>query len=200
MNGQRKWAETTTPGVRIVALLGVVIAATIQILTTVQIGATPIRIALSDIVLPAGALIALVAFIAARWRRPNWVVPHLDLLLCGFLVWLGISCFIGWQRSGVFIAWAWGPKYIGFGVLMGYLVVGALVAEAGEKARNAAALAFMTTAWVISLSALARFFIEINGALPFGAWAFRAVGFSENPNAFAFLLGTALILQLLAGP
>lgn len=193
-------AERGTAGAGIVALLGVAVAIGVQILTTIHVGSTPVRVAIADLVVPAGALLAAGVFFAARLRRPRWVIPHLDAMLLGFLLLLGVSCLIGWQRSGAFIAWAWGPKFIGFGVLIAYLLVGALVAEAGEKARARAILAFLATSWAICVSALLRFFVEINGALPFGDMAFRPVGFSDNPNAFAFLVGTALLLQLLAAP
>lgn len=189
-----------SPGAGIVAMLGVAVAVGVQILTTIHVGSTPARVAIADLLVPVGALAAAAVFFASGMRRPRWVVAHLDLMLLGFLVWLGVSCLIGWQRSGTFIAWAWGPKFVGFGVLIAYLLLGALVAEAGGKARERAVLAFLATSWAIALSALVRFFIEINGALPFGPMAFRPVGFSDNPNAFAFLIGTALLLQLLAGP
>lgn len=200
MSNSNDLRDRGRPGITIVTWLAVVVAVTIQILTTIHIGTTPVRIAVSDLVLPVGALIAAVIFVKARLRRPDWVVSHLDLMLIAFFALLGISCLIGWHRSGAFITWAWGPKFVGFGVLIAYLILGALIAEAGAKARERALLAFLATTWTIAFLALVRFFIEINGATPFGAMAFRPIGFSDNPNAFAILLGTALILQLLAMP
>lgn len=200
MSNSKDLRHRDGPGMTIVTWLAVVVAITIQILTTIHIGTTPVRIAVSDLFLPVGALITAAIFVKARLRRPDWVVPHLDLMLIAFFVLLGISCLIGWHRSGAFITWAWGPKFVGFGVLITYLILGVLIAEAGEKARERALLAFLATTWTIAFLALARFFIEINGATPFGAMALRPIGFSDNPNAFAILLGTALILQLLAMP
>lgn len=182
----------------VVAIVGGTAAACVQILTTVYVGATPLRIALSDAIVPVLGVAALAIFFGSQMKRPNWVVSHLDVALLLFGGWLFIACVIGWGRTGEFVAWAWGAKLLGYGVLLAYFVSGVLIAEAGEKSRNYVVLVFLATTWVIAVSSLLRFFIEINGLATFGSLALRPVGFSDNPNAFAFLVGTAIILQLLS--
>jgi O-antigen ligase len=179
-----------------VALLGVALAICLHFNIIVTIFSVPVRLALADLILPLALFFSVMASARTGLRRLRWLVPNFDLLLIGFLAWFAVSCFVGWFYSGQILVWAWGPKLLGTLVLVGYLLAGLLVAEAGEEVRNSALLAFVATAWIVSLTVLVRFFVEINGAYPFGQMQWRPVGFSGNPNALAILLGTALIIQI----
>lgn len=173
-----------------------IIAVGVQILYTLQLGSLSVRMAVSDLVLPFGFASLVYAYFSGRLRRPNWVVPHIPVFLLGFLFILGMASLIGFYRTDAFIAWAWGPKLIGFFVLLMYFVVGVIVTEAGHNCRQLVLSLFMATSWLISIFALVRFVLDFNGVLLFDVIAIRPIGLSENPNAFAFLLAVTFILQI----
>ncbi|WP_416916211.1 MAG: O-antigen ligase family protein [Roseicyclus sp.] len=184
----------------LVLAVGIAVAVGVQVLSILPVGSTIVRVAIGDFIIPFALLLVAYAYFVAGRRRPNWVVPQIDYALLGFLCLLGVASLIGLYRTDTFIAWAWGPKFIGFGLLLAYFLVGVLVAEAGEHVQKKVVLSYIWTSWIIAALALFRFFVELNGLLLFGYLEFRPIGFSNNPNAFAFLLGTALLLQIFAFP
>lgn len=181
-----------------ICTIGIAVAISVQILTMMPLGYTIVRVALADFIIPVAVVLTGAVFFSSEIRRPRWVVPNIDYALVGFFLFLGASSVIGLYRTGTFIAWAWGPKFIGFGLLLAYFLTGVLIAEAGKVTRKRVLFAYLCTSWLIAIGALARFFLEVNGLLMFGHMALRPVGLSNNPNAFAFLLGTAALVQILS--
>lgn len=182
--------------ISMVILTGLLIAIGIQILAMIHVGSTMIRVAVADMLAPIGAILIATKYFSSGMTRPNWITPNIDLLLFAFLVLLGASCIMGWLRTETFIAWAWGPKFIGFSVLILYFLMGTLLSETSDKSTSWTLSIYLYTSWIIASLSLLRFFVEVNGALPFGHMAWRPVGFSNNPNAFAFLLATAALIQV----
>lgn len=179
-----------------IVAIGSAIAISLQILITIYVGATPIRIGFSDCIAPLGILSLWRSRESYKLLRSRWIVPNIDCYLLSFLAYMAGSCLYAWIHTNTFITWAWGPKLMGFFILLMYFYLGGAIALYGDKIVNKVVDAFLGATWVISAIALIRFFVEINGFKPLENIAFRPVGFSENPNAFALMLGTSILIQL----
>lgn len=192
------WRNHLQVSPRLLVLMGIATAVLIQVLVTPSLGGVPIRIAIADLLVPLFALLSLAALWTGQLRRPNWGIPNIDIMMLAVLIWFAISCVVGLQTTGQFIVWAWGTKLVGLIVLIIYLAAGVLIATAGDAARKATVQTFVITAWFVAVLSLLRFSMELNGINFFDREELRPVGLSQNPNAFAFLLGTAVLLQSMA--
>jgi len=136
---------------QIVLIIWVIIfAASLHILTDINVNNTKLRIGASDIFLPF--LIFLLIL------RNNRVILNLfkinRIILISVLVatlWLLISVINGYLYMGGWQTWALLNKTIGWFVLLGYFICGYLIAESGLKIRNIFIQSFFMAAWIIGI-------------------------------------------------
>ncbi|MBI3453120.1 MAG: O-antigen ligase family protein [Rhodospirillales bacterium] len=172
------------------------LAVTLQIQITLSIGGGEIRVSLADLLLvPAFAIAALLV-----WGRANdmsWRVPALWLWIAALTAILFASLVHGWGVLEFWSGWALYNKFVGWFVLIAYLMLGA-VAAADPAWRDGFLRAFFMTGWLsagLSLACIA--FSPLIGRYIDGFLieSGRIIGLLANPNAFGYLLGILFALQ-----
>ena len=155
---------------------------------------TELNVNLADpFAITAGSLFVLTAITTRTW--PAWRVPHLNECAALASLVMTIGLFIGWDSFG-WTAWAFVSKFLGWFVLLGYAVTGALLVEiAGPIGRNILMRTFAAAGAAVALVEIGSLVLEyLNGRPDELA---RASGLAANPNAFAlqmiFVICTTLV-------
>lgn len=188
---------TTRPfaGPVVVTLLAVAV----QYHLTFSIGGSEIRLSSGDLLLPPLVVGLSVAVLLGRVEWPTWRLRGLVPWLIGLTVVMTYAVILGWLYMGQWSAWGLFNKYLGWLVLVGYFGAGALlVAAYGTSIRDAFVSTFVAFAWIVCGVEVADVLLRVTGIAPSGLIdrpdsAFR--GLMVNPNAFAFMVVTAICLQ-----
>jgi len=133
-------------------------------------------------------------------RLPAWRVAGLTWILA-LLTLVVLAGFLqGWLRVGP-SGWAMANRFAGWFVVLAYVATGALAALSGGQGGVFAVLrAFVGAGVVVAIAELVSLKLAASGLIPSLRWdGLRASGFSENPNAFAFLLSLAVAVVLASG-
>jgi hypothetical protein len=149
-----------------------------------------INVNLADPVAILGGALLLIT-LGAKRQWPQWRVPHLNahlvamslVVLAGFIIGLSRIGYTDWQ----------GTKALGWLVLLAYGATGALIMHrAGERGLRMLLLTFIGSAVGIVAFWLFAILPGQAGLIGFPAGARPLEAFSQNRNAFGFLLLIAL--------
>lgn len=151
-------------------------AASLNIATTLHFGASEIRIAASDLLLPIAVFVLL--------RRQPRIPRAVWAWLAVFSAWLTVSLIIGRFDIGAWQSWAVMNKYLGWFALVAYLLVGARIAVNDEGLALTVMRAFVISGVVIACIGITRLLLAKIGLAAYPFSAERQSGLLENPNAF----------------
>ncbi len=106
--------------------IAVIMAITLQIQVTVlaQGDYLGLRVSLADMLLPFCGVFVLYSLIRGKSRLPIWSVSHMLLWLCAIVLVMSTALLNGYINNGFLSNWAFINKYIGFLILISYLVLG----------------------------------------------------------------------------
>ena len=162
----------------------------------VPVGATLVNVNLADPFAILGGLLFVFYAISggpSRWRL-SWFITHVAIatgvMVAAFLH--GLYLF-GWND------WAFTNKLLGWLILLGYGATGALIVRASDRGMNFLVRTFVAAAvGIVSLEIFSIASILVGVPLPRNFGLLPLEGFSQNRNAFSFLLllamcGSALI-------
>lgn len=181
----------------------VLLAISLQILTTIEVGGSELRFGISDLLLPV-----LVPLVVWKWLRddrvfPDWRVPHFWVWLGVLTFWIGFSIVNGRLYMGQWQSWAILNKGVGWLVLLGYLLLGGWFAAFFDiRLRRLFVKALLLSTWIICGYGLIRYFLFFHGKtlgieVWTGAWNyFRITGFFDNPNALGIFVAAMIVLQV----
>lgn len=99
-------------------------AISLQVLTTIKVGSTSLRISSSDLLLPVLALMLTVKCTKDGAPRPEWRIRYFWGWLLLLTAWMGVSLVNGRVHSGNWQTWALVNKGIGWLFLLSYLLGG----------------------------------------------------------------------------
>jgi O-antigen ligase len=180
----------------LITALGALISAGLFIQHTIVLGAWYTKTTLSDLILPF-----IVVTIAIKAKKGNPPVSEwgfkIIAILSFILLWMIVASINGYMVTGLWISWAWGTKLIGFCILIIYLCTSAVLSVDGLT-KKVLLKTYVGTSYFVAIVSYARFLWEVNSASDIGSIAWRPIGFSENPNALAFILGSSLLIQFAA--
>ncbi len=189
----------------------VILALSLQITATIDLGGVELRASVADLVLPFGLLgavgyvlatsasnnrLAATAAVFTHWRLP-W--PWLASLALATVVVLSVSVFTGKATTGAFSQWALVNKLLGWIALLAFSVVGYLVVRAGSAYRILFLRAFLILAMVIGITTYIAHIFQTFGhsSAPFFiSNDTRLGGLMTNPTAFAFLYAVIVVLHV----
>lgn len=187
----------------------VILAIALQITATLGIGASPLRTSAADLLLPiALAAVAVHLFLTAppshrvsgalakltAWRLPWPVLAALAGATSGVLV---LAVFVGKATTGSFSQWAVVNKLGGWGVLLGFAVLGYLIAHGSRSLLFLRA--FMVFAMIVAGMTYLAHILQTLGfstAPYFISNDTRVGGLMSNPTAFGFLAAVLVVIQL----
>ena len=179
---------------RITILLGALMCAGLFLQHTVILGSWYTKTTFSDLVLPI-----IIVAIAIKIKRENIKISSWGtkiLSIASFIsIWLLVACINGYIETKIILSWAWGSKMIGFFILIAYMCTGAVLCM-DKSAEKIALKTYVYSSYFVAVASYTRFLWEINITSDANSIAYRPIGFSENPNALAFILGSALIIQI----
>ena len=187
----------------------VLLAVSLQITTTLSVGASPLRASAADALLPLGlAAVGTHILISGkqgsrlsnaldqltRWRLPWWLLATFAALTT-LVLFAGIV--VGSQTTGSVSQWAVVNKLFGWGALLGYAVLGYLIAHA----RHAQLFlrTFISFALLIGTATYLAHLLQTGGisTVPVLISSDQRVGgLMSNPSAFGFLVAVVIVLQL----
>lgn len=170
---------------------------------TVQLGATNLRLGLTDLFLLVAGLVAAIDVIRTR-QLPKLRMPFAYLWLALLTVWIGIALYIGHRFTETWQSWAVLNKGLGWFALVGYFFVGAYLRRISVQAGHAFIIGFVfagTVSALVGYLSLVMETYELDGIVPSMAGQ-RIFAFMENPNAFGIALACAFATAAiyLAGP
>lgn len=175
----------------------VLLAIGFQVQVTPAPWGDPVRFSAAD------ALSALVLAVCAagalrgdlRW--PVWRLPRLGLWLAGLSAVLTVALVLGYAKSGTLSSWVLLNKYAGWFALLWYLALGGWTTSVlGERGQATFLRAFLIFCWAAAAFSLVGHGAERLGYAPLlGRTMSRPEGFMQNPNAFAYLVDVAIVLQ-----
>lgn len=188
--------------------------AVLALAIALQVNATPtvfgnqVRLSLGDVLCP----VAIAFVLADTWRRgrfpwPQWRIRYLGLWLAAMTASLTLALFIGREQIGQWFAWATMSKYAGWFALMAYFLLGGWLAYrfGVGGVQRFLRLCVGTVAAIAALDLAVRL-LRLASVLPIAEHlqttplgSGRLEGFMGNPNAFAYLVGIALLLWLCQG-
>lgn len=156
----------------------------------IPVKTTLLNVNLADpIVILGGALFVFqcVAGGAPQWRLPGLYAHLLTITgVMAFAFFHGLQAF-GWND------WAFSNRLLGWLVLLCYGATGALIVKSARNGLSLFMLTFVGTAvGVVALEIVLLFIDSLMIHLPSGFVAFPITGFSQNRNAFAFIIVLAM--------
>jgi O-antigen ligase len=182
--------------------LGIMMAFSLHFLLTLDLRGYPVRVALADLVLPlAMAAFLLPASIFRRLTDPRaWLNTGFLVLLAACTAWIAIAIGVGRINSGRWIPWALLQKGAGWGVLLGYLAVGAAMGLTLVDQRVRFLKVFVITAWAVAAISIAVYQAwMVNPEFAFlDRFEGRVEGFFDNPNAYGIAMVAIAGMQLAA--
>lgn len=183
---------------KITVILLFFFAITLQVLITPTFFGTPMRIALSDLLIPVSLALLLLWWRCGGITLPRWHIPHLWIWLAVISIWFGVEIINGRIHTGIWSTWALISKGLGWAVLLCYFFIGGWLASI--NVRNGKYFFFKSLILFGAFSCLVALaqLIAYKGGLH---WYWgpienydRARGFSENVNAYSILLATLFVL------
>jgi hypothetical protein len=163
----------------------------------VPTGGGVLNVNLADPVVLIGCSLYLLRHITTGW--PNWRVPHLTLLAVAATAVILLSFLHGFAIFG-YTEWSFANRTLGWGMLLCYAATGALIVERSwREGYEVLIKTFVATGAAVSvLNTILLVLNRLAGNISYTEQ--RLAGFSQNPNAFAFILlmtlAAALTLRL----
>ena len=187
----------STPSRRkVIVALGAIISSGLFVQHTITLGSWYTKTTLSDIVLPFMIMAIVIKAKKKDIGVSRWGFKIIALLTFIFL-WLIVAFVNGYRETGMLISWAWGTKLNGFCILVAYMYTSAVLCV-NELTKRVLLRAYVGTSYLVAAVSYLSFLWEVNSANNFDLIVWRPTGFSENPNALAFILGSALLIQFAA--
>lgn len=190
------------PGTRLDIWSGVLIlfAVSLQVLVTIIIGGTSLRVGSSDLLLPVLGFMLLVRWKHEGTPRISWRVRHFSIWLLVLTFWMGFALLNGRLNIGQWQTWAVVNKGIGWLVLLGYLFAGGWTTTLLDtKQRDW----FLWATFLFGGFIFVALFIIHALGLPvyfpvLAAYEYypRFTGFFANPNAYGIFMAAMAVLLI----
>jgi len=169
----------------------------IQVTLFADITSKGIRIGLADLVLPVLGGYIVFSLFRKKSKWPQWAAPSIPYWIISMALVMSVALLNGYLVNGVISSWALLNKYIGFYILISYmLAAGWLVTNAPDRMKVLSTfITVFVSFFVITLcTSVMTFFIEpilgMNLWLPNYPWD----GFMANRNAFMVIFTIAFVL------
>jgi len=184
----------------------IVIYTSLALVVSLYVTVTPalfgihVRLGLSDLMLPFFCV--YLVFKREYFSVLFYADKSTTYLLILISLWMLFSLLNGWHETGTLGAWALFSKTAGWFVLCCYFFLGLLLLIRGV-CRDKLINAFIFSAWLFSIYALTvhwAYVYNIDTIVPsryIGNYLGRPESLMGNPNAFAIIIGIALVFQLL---
>lgn len=178
----------------IVAALAILLQ--IQVTLFADIGSKGIRIGLADLVLPFLGIHIIISLIKLETKWPEWFSSLISYCLVGMILVMNIALLNGYLLMGVISEWALFNKYVGFYILLLYMLVGGwLVTNAPHphKTMQTFITVFVGFFILTLFASVITFFLE--PILTFNLWLsnYPWDGFMANRNAFMVIFCLAFV-------
>ncbi|PCI54048.1 MAG: hypothetical protein COB36_11115 [Alphaproteobacteria bacterium] len=175
------------------------VALQIQITLFADAGYLGLRVGSADVFLPFIGLYILCSLLTKKSYWPRWSMSNLILWLVALTFVMSIALLNGYLVNGYISSWAFINKYIGFFLLLSYLMLGGWVvrnsSDAGYILRlfmSAFTGFFVITMLLSSLMLFMQYFIPFSLWLPDYPWD----GFMANRNAYMVMFILSFIFVI----
>ena len=177
----------------IYCLLFYFLAVALQAFVTPKIFGSSIRISAADLLLPCLLLGLIVNHVRVEPNRPIFFMPNMWIWLSLLSVMFSFSLIDGYFFIGQLQSWAFINKFLGWFVLIAYLVLGALVNLSFSDGQKKIFLKLL----LISASLICLFELKpvMETYLGYNTY-WRPLGLTGNPNSFGLLLVIIFLVSL----
>lgn len=175
-----------------IALAGLAVG--FQLMTTITVNGSYLRVGVADLMMPFLLLAALVHWSTGKQPLPRWHLKGLPLWFMALTAWLLFELLAGRVYSGSWQKWALVNKAAGWFVLLGFFAVGAWIAQvADERGKKVFVGVLVLTAIIIGGIDLLYFLgarIISDNLYP------RVEGLAGNPNSYGYLCAVIFTVAL----
>lgn len=185
------------------AVLMAVMAIALQVQITILANGDylGLRVNIGDLLLPFIGLIIFYLIVIKKYKWPLWSVRGCWFWLAAMLCVMSISLLQGYNTNGFLSLWAFVNKYIGFWILLGYMLVGAWVVTNAPDPRRliftfiSVYCAYFGLQLCVTVAMLfAQSYFEYQFSLPHNPWA----GLMGNRNAYMVVTVFCFIAVILS--
>ncbi len=155
-----------------------------------------LRIGLADLSLPLIGLFVLFSLVTKKSKLPEWSLRHMMFWLVALVFVMSLSLFNGYSVNGTLSSWALVNKYIGFFLLLAYLMLGGWIVTNTKDIRYVLSLFmvvftgfFVLTIFMSMVTLFAQYFMPYPLWLPNYPWD----GFMANRNSFMVIFVLSFI-------
>lgn len=153
-----------------------------------------LRVSLADLFLPVAGGLVLLSLLKRQSLWPEWKSRYTLPLLAALIAVMTIAIAQSGFQGGVNFKWALLNKYIGFIILIAYLMFGAWLAQNGQRTIETFTRIFIGLFLFTLILSTIAFFVSPLLLLPLWIDAYPWDGFMANRNAFALLAIFAVLL------
>ena len=154
-----------------------------------------LRVGLSDLFLPVLGGYVLLSLMLKKSAWPVWSVPKMNIWLLALVCVMSVALINGYISLGALSSWAFFNKYIGFFVLLAYLLLASwLVTNAKDPKRLILLFVVSFVGFITLTLSIKLIFALLMSFLPKLLWIIEYPwdGFMVNRNAFMVLAILAL--------
>ncbi|MBI1201433.1 MAG: hypothetical protein GC182_02870 [Rhodopseudomonas sp.] len=160
----------------------------------IPVGSGQLNVNLADPMVMIGACLFGLRQIGHGW--PAWRVPSFHAMLLAASAVIGLSFLHGLTVFGM-TDWAFTSRLIGWPLLLCYGATGALIVRrAGDAGLEILLRSFAAAGAALAVLDVGIVILAELAGHPHSVFGDRVAGFSQNPNAFAFILLMALAAAL----
>lgn len=176
------------------------VALQIQITLFAEAGYLGLRVGVADVFLPFIGLYVLFSLLTKKSYWPSWAMPKLVLWLVALASVMSIALLNGYLVNGYISSWAFINKYIGFFLLLSYLMLGGWVVRNALDAGYILRLFMSTfTGFFVITMLLSTLMLFMQYFIPFLLWLpnYPWDGFMANRNAYMVMFILSFILSFI---
>lgn len=165
--------------------LVILLALAMQVLLTISVKGTQIRVSAADFFLPLMLAVVFLKLRTLGTELVEWRVKRVWGWIFVLTIWFSVALVQGYYFTGGIQSWAFVNKYLGWYVLLIFFIFGALSANhISHNAFAAFCSVLLISSCALSLSDIVPYVQTMRGLDNY----YRLEGLAGNPNAYGFLL------------
>lgn len=158
-----------------------------------------LRVSLGDLLIPFVGVFVVFSLLRKKTSWPHWSIPFMLIWIVALSFIMSLALYNGYVTNGFLSSWAFVNKYIGFFLLLSYLMLGGwIVTNVSNKMAVLRLFMCVFTSFYILTVFMSALLLFLQYFIPFPLWLadYPWDGFMANRNAFVviFILAFTFVI------